>query len=488
MEVCGSVMDGVAEKGGVLESPTKKGVTEYTVFPIRWLVLFVFVFNSASNSMQWIQYTIIQDAVVKYYGVSSIQVYWTSMIFMITYIPLIFPASWLLDKTNLRVTTIIGSFGTCLGAWLKVFSVPQDMFWLGFMGQTVVAISQVFILNVPPRLAAVWFGANQVSSACSIGVFGNQLGVAVGFVLPPLLVRASGTIPEIAADFRLMFYLIAGFTSVLFVFILLFFKAAPPSPPSAAADMGNSLDSNFLLSLKKLITNRNYVLLLISYGLNVGTFYAISTLLNQVILTYYPKLITNRNYVLLLISYGLNVGTFYAISTLLNQVILTYYPGANIDAGRIGLVIVVAGMAGSVVCGLILDKTHRFKETTLSVYAASVVGMLIFTFTLDCGYIAVVYLSSILLGFFMTGYLPVGFEFASEVTYPEPEGTTSGILNAVVQIFGIVTTLLYEWMLGTVGDRWANLTLCALLAFGTAITAAIRSDLRRQAAQNTTKE
>lgn len=99
MEVCGSVMDGVAEKGGVLESPTKKGATEYVVYPIRWLVLFVFVFNSASNSMQWIQYTIIQDAIVKYYDVTSIQVYWTSMIYMITYIPLIFPASFLLDKT-----------------------------------------------------------------------------------------------------------------------------------------------------------------------------------------------------------------------------------------------------------------------------------------------------------------------------------------------------------------------------------------------------
>lgn len=99
IDVCGSVMDGVAEKGGVLESPSKKAPKEYQVFPIRWLVLFVFVFYSASNSMQWIQYSIIQDAVVKYYGVSSIQVYWTSMIYMITYIPLIFPASWLLDKT-----------------------------------------------------------------------------------------------------------------------------------------------------------------------------------------------------------------------------------------------------------------------------------------------------------------------------------------------------------------------------------------------------
>ncbi|RVE47822.1 hypothetical protein evm_007577 [Chilo suppressalis] len=320
------------------------------------------------------------------------------------------------------------------------------MFWLGFMGQTVVAISQVFILNVPPRLAAVWFGANQVSSACSIGVFGNQLGVALGFLLPPILVRAQGSIEQIAEDFRLMFFLVAGFTTLLFVLILLFFKAAPPSPPSAAADFGSSLDSNFYQSLKKLLTNRNYVLLLISYGINVGV--------------------------------------FYAISTLLNQLVLTYYPGANADAGRIGLVIVVAGMVGSVICGMILDKTHRFKETTLAVYAASVIGMVIFTFTLDSGIIGVVYLSSILLGFFMTGYLPVGFEFASEVTYPEPEGTTSGILNAAVQIFGIVLTLLYEWMLGEVGDRWSNLTLCALLALGTAITAAIRSDLRRQAAQN----
>ncbi|XP_014358054.2 feline leukemia virus subgroup C receptor-related protein 2 isoform X2 [Papilio machaon] len=431
---------------GVMEYVASDSVTKYKVHRKRWFMLGLFVLYSTSNSMQWMQYTIIQDIVVRYYNVQSTVVSWTSMIYMITYVPLIFPGSWLLDKTGLRVTTIIGSFGTCLGAWLKVFSVPQDMFWLGFAGQTVVAVSQVFILNVPPRLAAVWFGADQVSSACSIGVFGNQLGVALGFLLPPMLVRATGTPEEMAADFRLMFYLVAGFTSVLFVFILLFFKAAPPSPPSAAADLGSSLDSNFLQSIRKLFMNRNYVLLLLSYGLNVGV--------------------------------------FYAISTLLNQVVLTYYPGANEDAGRIGLVIVVAGMAGSVVCGLVLDRTHRFKETTLAVYVASVLGMIIFTFTLDCGIIAVVYLSSILLGFFMTGYLPVGFEFASEVTYPEPEGTTSGILNAVVQVFGIVLTLAYERMLEAWGDRWSNLTLCALLALGAAITAAIRSDLRRQAAQN----
>ena len=34
---------------------------------------------------------------------------------------------------------------------------------------------------------------------------------------------------------------------------------------------------------------------------------------------------TNKGYVLLLITYGLNVGVFYAISTLLNSVILKHY-------------------------------------------------------------------------------------------------------------------------------------------------------------------
>ena len=34
----------------------------------------------------------------------------------------------------------------------------------------------------------------------------------------------------------------------------------------------------------------------------------------------------------------------------------------------------------------------------------------------------------------MTGYLPVGFELAAEVTYPEPEGSSCGLLNSSAQV------------------------------------------------------
>ena len=68
------------------------------------------------------------------------------------------------------------------------------------------------------------------------------------------------------------------------------------------------------------------------------------------------------------------------------------------DAGLIGLVIVVCGMAGSMVCGLILDRTHAYKATTLTVYFFSFVGMVIYTFTFRFGHIEVVYVTASLLG------------------------------------------------------------------------------------------
>lgn len=73
------------------------------------------------------------------------------------------------------------------------------------------------------------------------------------------------------------------------------------------------------------------------------------------------RLLVNIPFVLLLVAYGINTGIFYAISTLLNQIILKHYPGASEDAGRIGLVIVLSGMVGSVICGVVLDKWRRYK-------------------------------------------------------------------------------------------------------------------------------
>merc|ERR1712029_486119 len=144
----------------------------------------------------------------------------------------------------------------------------------------------------------------------------------------------------------------------------------------------------------------------------------------------------------------------------------------------------ICGMAGSMVCGIILDKTHAYKTTTLAVYGCSFIGMIIYTITLRGGYLSLVYVTAALLGFFMTGYLPLGFEFAAEITFPESEGTSSGLLNASAQVFGILCTMGAERLLDYTNneDRIANGMLAVELLIGTIMTAMIKPDYRRQAA------
>jgi len=86
--------------------------------------------------------------------------------------------------------------------------------------------------------------------------------------------------------------------------------------------------------------------------------------------------------------------------------------------------------------------------------------------------------------FFMTGYLPVGFELAAEITYPESEGTSSGLLNASAQFFGIILTPVTRIILESdMGDIGANLILSGILALGFLMTVFIKADLRRTNAQ-----
>jgi MFS transporter, FLVCR family, feline leukemia virus subgroup C receptor-related protein len=111
-----------------------------------------------------------------------------------------------------------------------------------------------------------------------------------------------------------------------------------------------------------------------------------------------------------------------------------------------------------------------------------VIGMAAYTFTFMVGHIAATFVTAGAVGFFMTGYLPVGFEFAAELTYPEPEVTSSGLLNASAQAFGIVFTFLGQWLLNDYNDLVCNGTLGIALLVGAIVTMAIRSDLRRQKA------
>ncbi|OQV22451.1 Feline leukemia virus subgroup C receptor-related protein 1 [Hypsibius exemplaris] len=459
--------------GTLEENVPAPGEPQYRTTPRRWIMLTVFALYSMSNAFQWISYGIISDKIALFYGVGTLAVDWLSMIYMLTYIPLVFPAMWLLDKKGLRIVALIGSFGNFIGSAIKCFSPYPDRFVVTFVGQTISAISQIFILGLPARLAAVWFGAGEVALATAIGCFGNQLGVALGFLLPPILVPTvdvsveglqwdPATNQTIITDavtnltrldlygqnLATMFYGSTAINGFLFLIVVFVFQNAPryPASPAQFAVLQEAATTTYF----------NWILILFK----------------------------NWNFWMLLLSYGINVGAFYGISTLLSRCILEYYPGEDENAGRVGVTIVLSGLVGSFIGGLWLSWSGNYKTTTFLIYLLSFLSMIAFTATLSLGFLWLVFVISACLGFFMTGYLPVGFEFAAEITYPAPEGTSSGLLNCSAQIFGFILTSAMSAIVEAYDPIAGNSMLAAVLLFGTIMTFFIKSDLRRTNVNN----
>ena len=169
----GSQLDGVAGLRGDHVQLVPKPETK--LYHRRWFMLFLFSAVSASNAFMWLQYGIISNIFMRFYNIDSLAIDWLSMIYLLTYIPLIVPVLWLLEHRGIRDVVLVGSAFNCIGAWIKIGSASPHLFPVTFFGQFVCSVATVFVLGIPSYLASVWFGEKEVSTACSIGVLGNQV-------------------------------------------------------------------------------------------------------------------------------------------------------------------------------------------------------------------------------------------------------------------------------------------------------------------------
>ncbi|XP_018571730.1 uncharacterized MFS-type transporter C09D4.1-like [Anoplophora glabripennis] len=429
----------------------KKSETHLQIkaFKRRWIILIIFFIYAAINSFQWIEYSSMTHLVVKYYKVSTLAVDWTSIVYMALYPFFVIPASYIIDKKGLRTAGLIGCIGTAIGTGIKVFSVRSDLFLVVLVGQAIVSMSQVTIICLPPKIAAIWFKPNEVSTACSLGVIGTQLGCAIGYILPPSIVKDSDNLEDIGAGLYLLCWILAGSMIPVTIAVLFYFPAEPPLPPSnAQANLRQNKEEfstkAFFLSIKKLFQNKPFVIHMVAYGINIAV--------------------------------------FSAVGTLLSQFVLQYFEGASEDAGRMGFIMVIAGALGSIVFGILLDKTHKYKEITFLNYLGSAISVFMLMYALEWKSMLLTYLSCAIVGVFTNAYMPVGFEFAMELTFPSEESTTTGILMAMTQVLGALFAIGVGYLNLWIGCYWSLFSQGVLLFLGTVITGYVPNKLLRQEA------
>lgn len=578
----------------------KKEADGFTVilYKRRWFSLLIFCLCSFGNAYQWIHLNIISDIVLFFWDASipgssvdtkTISVDWLSMIYMLTYIPLIFPSNWILNRWGLRVTLLVASALNAVGGCIKCIagavtyettfgqsdiSIPFSH-KLGFpilmFGQTICGIAQSGILGIPAHLAAVWFGVNEVSTATALGVFGNQLGVAFGFLVPPLILpsipySSNGTnqldpstdvnqlFNNVKHYMMIMLYFSAALNILPFIFALFGLRAKPKTEPSLAQykrngssinhklqindqlsidkplngihsiinnnglhDKKNNIDKEFytkslesdkqypalspneysISSTKQNTTDKNDSIMN-NFVINIDENNDINSIddysqqslqnhpRNEKISAALKRLFKNIPFVLLFISYGILTGVYYAVGTLLNSILLGYFTNSTLS-GWAGFTMIIAGIFGSVITGVILDKTKKFKIITCIIYILSLIFMGIFTGILYLRSMPIVFIVMFFLGFFMTGYLSIGFELAAELTYPESEGLSSGLLNTSAQIFGLILIHVATPLRTHYGVLPGNLFLTGLTLIGTIMTVLIKENLYRQQAHERKK-
>ncbi|HLZ18722.1 MAG TPA: hypothetical protein VKO67_03875, partial [Smithellaceae bacterium] len=119
--------------------------TGFKVYGYRWVVLLVYFLLNAMLQVQWITFAPITSEAVAFYNVSAIQIDLLSLIFMIVYIFVCIPASYIIDTRGIRVGIGIGAI--LLGGFGFLKGFCGSSYVMVVLAQIGIAVGQPFVLN-----------------------------------------------------------------------------------------------------------------------------------------------------------------------------------------------------------------------------------------------------------------------------------------------------------------------------------------------------
>ena len=359
---------------------------DFKVYGYRWVVLLAFMAIIAVNQLLWITFAAVTTDAMKFYGVSDLSIGLLSLSFMVVFIFVSFPASWVIDTYGLRVGIGIGAVLTGVFGLVRGL-VATNYTWV-LVAQIAIAIGQPFILNAVTTIAARWFPMKERATASGIGSLAIYLGILVGLALTPYLTQ------NYQINGMLMIYGIAS--AVAMIIFFLFARERPPSPPCPPDQEARSL---VLDGLNKMIRQHDFIILLIIFFVGLGAFNAITTWIEQVI--------APRGF-------------------------------SAMQAGDAGGIMIFGGILGAVILPLLSDHYRKRVPFLLIAVFGAAVGLAGITYV--TGY-ALLLTFSFIFGFFLLSAGPIGFQYAAEITYPAPEGTSNGMVILMGQISGILFIL-----------------------------------------------
>ena len=356
--------------------------TEFKVYGYRWVMLAVYMLAVAINQIMWITFAPITIDATQFYGVSDLKIGILSMSFMVVYLIVSIPASWIIDTYGIRTGVGIGVVLTGVFGLLRGLTGDNYSLLLAF--QVGIATGQPFLLNSITKVASRWFPIKERATAAGLGTLAMYIGILTGIALTPFIVRSRGI------DGMLYIYgILSIITSIIF---FIFARERPVTAPCRPDQEERALAID---GMKLLFRNKDYLWLMVIFFIGLGVFNSVTTWIENI----------------------LGPRGFSAE-----------------QAGIAGGLMILGGVAGALVMPFLSDRYRKripFIGVALAGATISLAGV-----TFAHGY-TLLLVSAATFGFFLLSSGPIGFQYGAEVTFPVSEGTSNGFLLLMGQVSGI---------------------------------------------------
>jgi MFS family permease len=377
--------------------------TKYRVYPYRWAVLGTFMLVNLMIQALWIDYSAVATGAANFYGVSKDAIDLLGELFMIIYLPMSIPVSWAIDRFGFRKATGLGAILMAVFALVRALAGPS--FALVVVGTVGLSIAQPFLMNAWTKVAAHWFPEGERATAVGLVTLSTLLGIALGL-------RVSGTLAKTLSMGAIQYV----YAAAAIVATIAYLAIARENPPSPSGPVGSDEKALMLKGLKDALAVPSFRLFLIVAFIGMGLFNGLMILIDQIM--------GPRGF-------------------------------SPMEMANLGDLLLVGGLFGAVIIPALSDRTGKRRLWMLVGLLGTLPGLVGMIFAQGFWLLAV---SAFALGFFLTSLMPVGMQFATEITRPTPEGTTNGLIQLCGQ-FSVVFVLMMQAMKGSSGSfTWSLLT------------------------------
>ena len=150
----------------------------------------------------WISFSVTLVQAAEYYQVSTFWASLLSSIFLVEFVTLGIPTSYLLDKWGLPISLTVSMLLHGLSAFGRGISLlcylssaidsPLLSFVIMVVAQGIASLAQGFLLNAAGKIAVDYFQPTGQALLTSVGTTANPVGIAAGFFFSSFVVSYSG--------------------------------------------------------------------------------------------------------------------------------------------------------------------------------------------------------------------------------------------------------------------------------------------------------